>query len=461
MLKTMLRAILPGLLCLCASALGGAPTQGGWRTDWSGRYPEAKPVLTWSAQENVIWKTKTKTWGNATPVVVGDKVFFSVEKMTLACASLTNGKILWEKSVAYDDVLTPQDRAGAAEAAKKVAEINKQKAPLNKEMRTVGQQLRKDRKNAQLKAKLAELRKKLGELDKQLRPYAKYKIPPTHKVNGYSSPTPTTDGTNVYVLYGPGIAACYDLAGNRKWMTVVERPQHNWGHSASPIVVDGTLVVHVVNVYGLDAATGKQRWKAESKANWGCPVPVKIGGVGAVVTTNGEIIRASDGKVMVKGLFKASFNGPVLHEGVVYAMDMGNAVAVRLPAAAGDAIKPETVWKSKIKGDRYYASPLVHDGLIYGITRGNVLTVLDVKDGKKVYERTVKELGKGTTYPSLVLAGKHVLVSSDNGTTLVLEPGREFKIAKTNKLEPFRATPVFVGDRMLVRTLKGLCCIGK
>jgi outer membrane protein assembly factor BamB len=145
---------------------------------------------------------------------------------------------------------------------------------------------------------------------------------------------------------------------------------------------------------------------------------------------------------------------------VVYAIDMGSAVALRLPAAAGDAIKPEVLWKVKVKKDRYYASPVFHDGAVYAVTRAGVMTALDAEDGTKLYERALKELGKGTVYPSPVLAGKHLLVSSDNGTTLVVEPGREFKLAGQNKIDGFRATPVFAGDRMLVRALSGLICIG-
>jgi len=54
-----------------------------------------------------------------------------------------------------------------------------------------------------------------------------------------------------------------------------------------------------------------------------------------------------------------------------------------------------------------------------------------------------------------------VYVSSDNGTTFVMEPGRHGKIVARNKLEHFRSTPVFRGERMYVRTWKNLCCIGK
>jgi outer membrane protein assembly factor BamB len=67
----------------------------------------------------------------------------------------------------------------------------------------------------------------------------------------------------------------------------------------------------------------------------------------------------------------------------------------------------------------------------------------------------------GQCYPSITLAGKYLFVSSDNGHTLVLEPGREYKEIAHNVLEPFRSTPVFEGKRMYVRTLQHLWCIGE
>lgn len=371
----------------------------GWRTNWSGRYPNVKTSLAWSAQRNVIWKTPTPGWGNATPVAAGNKVFFGAEKMVLLCASLKSGSIIWKKELSPNDALSPAERGS-------------------------------------------------------------YQMPRAHNTNGYSSPTPVTDGKHVYVLYGTGLAACYDLNGKGKWATKVEQPRNAWGHSASPVLVDGTFIVHVLNVIGLDAATGKERWRAPSRPHWGSPIPARIGTTNVVITANGEIVRVSDGKILARGLFSFQFSGPVVHDGVVYVLDGANAIALKLPRSAGDTVKPEVLWRASIKNDRYYASPLVHDGVVYGITQHGVLTALDIKDGRKLYERQVTELGRGTVYPSPVLAGKHILISIDSGTTLVIKPGSRFEIVKQNRLEGFRTTPVFAGNRMLVRTLKNLYCIG-
>jgi len=65
----------------------------------------------------------------------------------------------------------------------------------------------------------------------------------------------------------------------------------------------------------------------------------------------------------------------------------------------------------------------------------------------------------GTFYPSVTLAGKFLFVSSDNGTTVVVEPGKEYKEIARNMLEPFLSSPIFDGARMYIRARKALYCI--
>ena len=85
-----------------------------------------------------------------------------------------------------------------------------------------------------------------------------------------------------------------------------------------------------------------------------------------------------------------------------------------------------------------------------------MFSVVDAKDGKVVYSKKL-DIGKGggTVYPSIVVAGAKVYVSSDNGTTVVLKPGRAYEELARNQLDGFRSTPVFVGNRMFKSTVRG------
>jgi len=79
---------------------------------------------------------------------------------------------------------------------------------------------------------------------------------------------------------------------------------------------------------------------------------------------------------------------------------------------------------------------------VHGQEVARALSAIDSRDGTIVYERKL-ELG-GTAYPSLCLAGGKLFASSDSGTTVVIEPGREYRQLARNSLgEGFRSTPCF------------------
>lgn len=448
------------LLFVCSlvaftSAIGAV----GWRTDGAGKYPAAKPPTKWSANANVAWKTPMPSWSNATPIIVGDKLFVCSEPTTLVCANLADGKILWTRTNTYFDML---DAAGAAKAKSdntKAEAISRKIAPLEHEHRKARRQSRKSPNDADLKEKIRNLNRQIRALKDQMKPFAKYRMPKTDKTNGYSSSTPVSDGKHVYVLFGTGVAACYDLVGNRKWIKLIEKPTHGYGHSASPLLVGDKLLVHVVDVFAINTKTGEVRWRAKSKQCWGSLVQAKVGGADVVITSSGYAVRISDGEVLTDRLPFLQYNSLIVDNGVAYFIQP-QAVAVKLPKDAGEKINHRPFWRGKLKKDRYYASPLLHNGLIYAITQKNVLSVIDAKDGALVYTRKLS-LGGGTVYPSITLAGDYLYVSIDNGTTFVLKPGREYEEVSRNKLELFRSSPVFKGKRLYIRGYKNLYCIGK
>jgi hypothetical protein len=124
---------------------------------------------------------------------------------------------------------------------------------------------------------------------------------------------------------------------------------------------------------------------------------------------------------------------------------------------------------SKIGG---FASPVVLDGLIYTSARKDVpgkppltmLQVMDAATGAMVYEKDMAfAAGKEMEpYPSVSQAGKYLFVSCESGETVVVEPGREYKEVARNKLgDNFRCCPVAQGDRLYIRGMKKLYCIGK
>jgi len=71
-----------------------------------GHSAEQNLPLKWSATENVKWQVKLANPGNSTPVLWGDKIFLTQaskngEIRSLLCFARGDGKLLWQKDVAY------------------------------------------------------------------------------------------------------------------------------------------------------------------------------------------------------------------------------------------------------------------------------------------------------------------------------------------------------------------------
>jgi outer membrane protein assembly factor BamB len=287
----------------------------------------------------------------------------------------------------------------------------------------------------------------------------RYSQPGTHPYAGYSAPTPVTDGKDVFVAFGNGLVACFELDGNRKWLKLIEHSNASFAHSGSPILVGDRLLIHFTDLVALDTKTGSESWRLKHPTSHGTPVVTRIGEVDVVLTPKGAMVRAEDGKLLADKLGSCGSNSPVLHKSTVYFV-RGAVQAVRLPESAVETKKVPVLWKGNVKGGGYwFSSPVVHEGLLYAANDQGILSVLDTESGELVYEERLNV--RGATYPSISLAGNRIYVSSDSGETVVVQPGREFKELARNKLEPFRSSLVFEGKRVYVRTAKHLYCIGE
>jgi len=428
----------------------------------------------------VVWATTLPQWSNAGPVAIDDRIFVCSEPSTLVCLDHT-GKILWQHSAGYTDL----PAVPAAEVEKNQATIADQH--LNDQL-AAGQADLTSKKNqlTQLKAdaaankddpaakakvdamskEIAPLERKVNEISEKIRPLTpvtEWNLPSTHKTNGYTSATPICDGRFVYVAFGSGVVACYTLDGTRQWLHLFpENTRRPWGNATSPVLVGNMLITHYLDMVALDAGTGRELWRARHEHQWGTPAIVTLGKLTLLVTDGGEAVNAADGKTMATTM-KLDFCSLLAKDDVVYCADMGNAQAFRFSIDSQGHVTAAKLWETRVSSNRHYASPLLVDGFLYLVNKDSVLDVVDANTGKVAYQQNLA-LG-GTAYPSPVLDGNVVIVSSDSGKSVVLKPGTTYEEVARCTLEPFRATPVCVGMRMFIRTCTNdnskLYCIGE
>ena len=103
------------------------------------------------------------------------------------------------------------------------------------------------------------------------KPLWQHEVPRTQigrreNVNGPASPSPVTDGANVYAFFQDFGLISYTADGKERWRMPLGPFNMFYGFGASPILEDGLLILPVDQdtdpyLLAVDAKTGKQRWK--------------------------------------------------------------------------------------------------------------------------------------------------------------------------------------------------------
>jgi outer membrane protein assembly factor BamB len=90
-------------------------------------------------------------------------------------------------------------------------------------------------------------------------------------LNGPATPTPATDGRDVYVFFPEFGLAAFDREGKQLWKTPLGPFTAVQGLAASPVYVDGRIALFIdtpeeAYLSAYDARTGKEVWRAERPA---------------------------------------------------------------------------------------------------------------------------------------------------------------------------------------------------
>jgi outer membrane protein assembly factor BamB len=367
----------------------------GWLGDGTATYPDATPPIEWSSSKNVIWKAPLDR-AYSSPVVVGKSVIVASEPNTVSCIDITTGKPIWSTPTQATDLPKDQQPKVSSHA---------------------------------------------GE-------------------GGNVAATPVCDDERVYEVFALGFVAAFDLkTGTRLWTQAMEAPLPGDGRSCSPVRVADVVIVHLSQLYALDAKTGEIRWKKDDvQEGYGTPRVSKIGADDVVFLPKGAVVRVSDGKVLTTLDASLMYNSPCIAEKrICY---VGSDVTLfDIPDKLTDPLKLNQYWADSTEGPEGYPTALYHDGLLYTLSNTGMLSIFDVKAKTKTQKQLELE---EPVYQSPVRAGKYIFVGNNKGKTLVLEPGKDAKVLKANELDSSPgATPAFSGKFIFIRTMDALYCIGE
>ncbi len=437
------------LIGILLSGLTLPPAQAqvtGWRGDGSGRFTKAQPPTKWSKDsENILWKTDLPK-GYSSPILNDGRLFLTAQPSEVICIDAAKGTELWRQTADYTTTL------GAAEAARIAATQGKlatEKAEINKKYKDL-QKVQPD------SPELERLNDQRKEVDNRRRDFERQFPSEKRGGAGNAAATVLCDGKRVFALFGTGILAAFQVDGQPLWSRHLEAPQQNFGHSASPVIAGGNLIVHIQQLTALEPETGKTIWRTDVPAKFGTPAVTQLGGNDIIVTASGSLVDATDGRLLAEKQFQLSHNSPLVHDGIIYAHEGGKIKALRIPTSLQTPFDLELLWETSGTRDQRMASAIYHQNLLYAATRRGIIEATDAETGKTIYR---KRTDIGEIFSSPILAGNMIYYAGKNGETLVLGAGRQYHEVATNQSDQVSSIPFFDGKRMYLRTDKSLYCI--
>ena len=281
--------------------------------------------------------------------------------------------------------------------------------------------------------------------------------------------TPVWWDGRVYALGAEGeLRALDERTGTTVWRTNIlgdaRTDNLQWGMAASPIVVDGLVIVQPGGgstrqaLAAYDARTGEPRWQAlDDRQSYASPMVVTLAGRRQLLVFTAERLLGFDPATQ-EVLWEYSWPGPnginaaqplVLGDDRVF-LSSGYGMGAAVIQISGDAsgFAAREVWRNNRMKNRF-ASSVLHEGHIYGLDE-SILACIDGATGELVWK------GGRYGYGQLLLAGGHLVVLTEDGDLALVRatPQGHEELARFPVLNGKTwNVPAIAGGVLLVRNL--------
>ena len=310
-------------------------------------------------------------------------------------------------------------------------------------------------------------------------------------MNSYATPTPTTDGNQIYAEFGEGGIAALTPDGKVVWTNVENHFYSRHGLGTSPALYKDLLIANFDGsttavgvdellgwqkpwdqgyVLALDTHTGKTRWKTMrglSRIGHTLPRFAEVDGQTQLITTAGDVVQGLNPLTGEKIWW--AFNegetpvpSPVIGDGLLFTSPgfgakSGPALRCWRLGGRGDVTQSNLVWETK-KAVPTIPSYLLHEHRLYALKEDGILQCLDAPTGKLLWKHRLE----GSRYvASPVYGDGKIYFLDEDGNTQVIDAGPEFKALATNPLrEHCQASMGVSAGHLFIRTEHHLFCIG-
>ena len=376
-------------------------THNGFRGNNSLGISSAKKIPTsWdlSSGKNILWQVKSPRKGFNSPVINGNRVFFSgadEEAKELFCYELSSGKELWKlvvKNIPSSGTM-PETTEDTGLAASSVATNGKQVCAIF----ATGDVVCADMDGKQLWAK------NIG-------------VPNNHY--GYASSL-LIFGSSLIIQYdndnSKRVIALDLTTGNQRWTKERQEKNPSWSSPIIATVNNKSQLILVGNpgITSYNPNNGEQNWRVEAMSGEPAPSPAYSNGIVFAATEYATLvaINAADGSVLWKNNeFLPEIASPVATKDFVLVATSYGIVA------SYDSQTGEMIKSMEFQTD-FNASPIIVDGKIY-------------------------------------------LICSD-GKVFILSAKGDFSLINSFATgEKTLATPAFTDKKIVIRTEKSIYCVG-
>ena len=369
-----------------------------------GGYPD-----TWSATENVLWKTPVPGSGNSSPIVWGDRVFVTTayeggRRVSVLAYRRSDGQLLWE---------TAAPEGPSARGA--------------------------HYKNGHASATPSTD----GE-----RIYVSFGARGLLALD--------FDGKILWQRDLGPMAAYHGTAGSPllyKDRIILYQDQYRDSFIAA-----------------FDTRTGQELWRTprDASVGWGTPIAISVAGHDEIIVNSQRQVQAYDpdrgGELWrCGGTSYEVIPTPVVGYGMVFCSSgrAGPTLAIT-PGGSGDVTRTHVAWKSS-RGSPFVPSPILYGEQLYMVNdMASIVTSLEARTGRSVWQGRLGVARREGFSASPVAVDTKVFFTNDEGDTFVLRAGRTFELLHVNHLgERTLASPALVDGRWYIRADRNLYAIGQ
>ena len=315
--------------------------------------------------------------------------------------------------------------------------------------------------------------------------------PGKHRNGSGANASPVTDGESVFVYFKSGTLAAVGIDGKIRWQTnLVERfgpVTLFWDHGTSPVLTKDYVIMARMHkgeswLAAFDKTTGEMQWKIarnyktpiEGDHGYATPLVIEYEGKEALLVWGAEHLTIHDvdgGKVLWScgnfnpdgvGLWPAIATPVIVKDVAVVAYGRNDKGAPRLHgiklSGAGDVTDTNHLWK-RDDLSTFVPTPIAYRDKVYIAGDHGRVTCLDPVSGETIWSESFGK-NRAKFYASGLIAGGKLYAAREDGMVFVASIDGGFKVLAENDMgESIIASPVPVGDKLLLRGIETLFCV--